>query len=221
MSPLNLMKPISKAEMRIAKKCGWRNMDDIPVRKNIIPEDFVGNAKLVSEPLTIGTRLNRANFEVLETIMGNDKLSKSPFIKTNLTELLELGQTQKNKRLLKVLLTPENIDKIETQRRLVQRNPKEYIKDRDVINYIKTPAGLNSLFSDINILKAAAVLDGKTLDTLFKMDITEGKGKKILDTLGNMEESKLNLVKNLTRNSGNPEDALDYIKFETDLNQSK
>jgi len=220
MISLNLAKPLSITQLKMAKKCGWKNMDDIPVRRNILPENFVGTAKSVSEPITIGTKLNKSNIETIETIMGNNKLSQSPFVKTNLTELLEFGNTYKGKRLLKVLLNDKNIDKIETQRRLVKNNPREYIKDKDVVNYMKTPAGLNSLFKDINILKAAAILDKKSLNSLFKMDITAGQGKKILDTIGNIEESKLTQVKNLSKNSKQPESTLEYLKLEANLKQA-
>lgn len=213
MISLNIVKPISRLEKAIGKKCGWKNIDDIPVKKNIIPDSFIGNAKLESEPLTIGTRLNSDNFEVLETIMGNNKLFRSPFVKTNLTELLDMGKTNSGARLVKTLLSPENIDKIETQRRLVKSNPKAYLKDRDVVKYITTPAGLNSVFSDVNILKAAAVFDAETLDKLFRMDITTGKGKKILDTLGNMDETRLKYVKDVNLSSKKPEKALEYLEL--------
>ncbi len=213
MNSLNLTKPISRAQKAIAQKCGWKNMNDVPVRKNVLPDGFVGTAKPVSKPLTIGTHLNRNNTEILEIIMDNDKLFNSPFVKINMNELLSMSNSHAGKRLMKVLLTPENINKIDTQRRLIKNNPKAYIKDKDIVKYISTPAGLNSVFADVNILKAAAVFDSKTLDKLFRMDITEGSGKKLLDTLGKIEQVKLSKIKELAQ-SENPELALDYLKLE-------
>lgn len=204
--------PISKAQRTIAQKCRWKNIDDIPVRKNILPENFKGTAKPSSEPITIGTKLNNNNYEVLETIMGNDKLSKNTFIKINLTEILNMGNSFNGKKLVKKLLTPETIDKIETQRRLVRTNPKAYIKDKSVTKYIGTPAGLNSVFSDVNILKASAVLDGKTLDKLFKMDITEGLGKELLDKFSKFDEPTLAIIKDISLRSPGTDNALIFLK---------
>ena len=204
--------PISKAQRTIAKKCGWKNIDDIPVRKNILPEGFKGNAKMDSEPVTIGTKLNKNNYEVLETIMGDDKLSKNTFIKINLTEILNMGNSYNGKKLVKKLLTPENIDKIETQRRLIRTNPKAYVLDKGTAKYISTPAGLNSIFSDVNILKAAAVFDQKTLDKLFKLDIIEGEGKTLMEKIARCDEQTLAKIKNITLKSEGTDNALTYLR---------
>ena len=213
MIKLILNAPISKAQKAIGKKCGWKNIDDIPVKKNILPDGFKGNVKSLPEsPLAIGTKLNSNNYEVLEIIMGNDKLSKNTFININLTEILKMGNSYNGKNLIKKLLTPETIDKIETQRRLIKTNPKAYVNDKSVAKYITTPAGLNSLFSDINILKAAAIFDSKNLDKLFKMDITEGEGKKLLEKLAKTDEQTLLKIKNITLSSDGTDNALNYLK---------
>ncbi len=210
MTYLNIYKPISGSQMIIAKKCGWKNMEHVPVRPNIMPEGFVKIAKSETQPLRIGSKLNPNNFEVLEHIMSNNKLFKSKFVLTNLTEILETGKNYKDAKLIKTLLTPENIDKIETQRKIVRLSPRQYVKTISEEKYISHEAGLNTLFHDINILKASEILDPKGLDKLFKMNITEGKGKKILETIGSMNEYGLMILKQNTKNI-NSDSTLNYI----------
>lgn len=208
----SLIKPISIAEHRIAKKCGWKNIESTPVRKNVLPEGFVGTAKVEDKPITIGTRLDKNNITAFETIMGNNKLFHNPFIKTNLTAILEQASTEKGPATIKRLLKDDIIDKIDSQRRKIKTNPKAYIHDKDIVKYVQSPAGLNSVFNDINILKAAYVFDEKKLDKLFRMDITQGAGKKILDSFEKIQEPQLTTIKVVAAKLDNPEDIVKYTE---------
>ncbi len=194
MTNLNLVKPISMAQKRIAVKCNWANYDDMPVRKSILPEGFVGKAKPELNIPTIGYPLNRNNVTVLEKILGDDKISRSRFVRTNTTALLKSGSDEKESKIIENLLTEENVDKLDYQRYLVSKHPKSYLKDKSDANYLGSQAGLNCLFNDVNLLKAAAVLDKEALDTLFKMDITQGTGKAIVDNIGKMNLEQIEKV---------------------------
>lgn len=194
MTNLNLVKPITIAEKRMAQKCKWANYDDIPVKKNILPDGFVGKAKLEPNIPTIGYPLNKNNFVILEKVLGNDKLSRSPFVRANMTELLEIGSSEKGAKLFEKILTPENIDKLDYQRTLIRNNPRAYLKDKSDVNYINTPAGLTTLFHDVNLLKAAAVLDKEALNALFKKDITQGVGKSLVENIGKMNLEQIEKV---------------------------
>ena len=194
MTNLNLVKPITTAQKRIAQKCKWADYDDIPVRKNLLPDGFVGKAKLEPNIPTIGYPLNKNNFVILEKVLGNDKLSKSPFVRSNMTELLENCSSEKGAKLFERILTPENIDKLDYQRTLIRNNPRAYLKDKSDANYMNTPAGLTALFHDVNLLKAAAVLDKEALNALFKKDITQGAGKSLVENIGKMNLEQIEKV---------------------------
>jgi len=200
LSELNIMKPMNSSMYSIAKKCGWKNLESIPVRKNILPDSFVGTAKLEPYVTTIGTKLNKNNISVMEIILGNDKISKSPFVRSNMTEILTASNTKKDSLYIQKMLTPETIDKLDSIREIVKRHPNDYIKDKSVVKYIATPAGLNSLFKDLSLLKAAYVFDKDALIMLFKMDITRGKGLKILESVGEKDLSELDMFRRLVMN---------------------
>lgn len=193
-SSLNLVKSVSRYEKTIAMKCGWPNADKLPLRKNILPDGFIGKAKPEPNIITIGTKLNPNNFTVMEIIMSNDKISKSPFVRSNMTQILKMANSEEGSKIIQKILTPETIDKLDGIRAMVKRYPSKYIKDKSSIKYINSPAGLNTLFNDISMLKAASVLDKKELDTLFKMDITCGEGKRILDNIGKMDLGQINIA---------------------------
>ncbi len=185
-SSLNLMRPVSKYEKAIAKKCGWVNADSLPVRKSILPEGFVGSAKLEENIPVIGTKLNPNNFEVMEIISGSDKIARSPFVRANLTDILKMSDSPDGAKVIKKILTEENIDKLDTVRTFVKNHPRTYVKDKTIAKYLGTPAGLSSLFSDVSMLKASAVMDLEHLNKLFKMDLTCGEGKEVLGAIGKM-----------------------------------
>lgn len=194
---LNLVKPITVAQKQMALKCHWSNMNDIPVRKNILPEEFVSKAESEPDILTISTKLNPNNYTVMEFIMGNNKLSNNYFVRKNLSEILNVSKTEKGAELVKSILTSENINKLEYQKMRIQRHPKDYIKDKTLAKYLSSPAGISSLYSDFSILKAAEILDKEALDKLFKMDVTEGLGKNLLDKIGELDLEQLSKVKTM------------------------
>lgn len=194
MVSLNLIKPVSKYQQQIAKKCGWVNADSMPLRKNLLPEGFVGSAKLEPDIPVIGQKLNPNNFAVLEIIMGNSKIEKSPFVRSNMNAILDIAKNKQDVEVMKKILTPETVDKLDTVRNFVRRHPSEYIKDKSQVKYISSPAGLNALFNDVAMLKAASVLDLEGLNTLFKLDVTQGIGKKLLDTVGKYDVLHLELA---------------------------
>lgn len=191
MVSLNLIKPLSLSQARIAKKCNWKNLDDIPVRKCIISDRFSGTAKFEPGITTVSERLNPNNFEVLDFIMRDDKLSRSPFVRRNLSQILSESKTEEGAALMQKILTPETVDKLDFQRTLVKNYPRDYIKDKTMVKYIASPAGLNTLFNDISMLKAAYIMDKKTLNALFKLDITTGRGKSILNDIGKFNFEQL------------------------------
>ena len=195
MGLLNLVKPITAAQKRMAVKCRWNNIDDIPVRKNILPGNFAGTAKPEPDVLTISTKLNTNNITVMETITGNDKLLNSTFVRTNMSEILEFSKTEDGTKLMQAILTPDNIEKIEAQKLLIKRHPRIYIKDKINAKYMSTPAGINALFNNISILKAAEVLDKNAFNELFKMDITQGLGKNLLNSIGQLNQKQIEKVK--------------------------
>ena len=197
LSGLNIIKPINSHQSAIAKKCGWRSLDTLPVRKNILPDGFVGTAKPEPNVLSIGTKLNENNFTIMELILGNDKMAKSPFIRSNMTEILKASNTKAGALEMQKMLTPETIDKLDTMRTLVKKHPNDYIKDKSVVKYMLTPAGVTSLFKDMNLIKAAYVLDKDALNMLFKMDITQGKGLEVLSSIGKRGIPELDAVKKI------------------------
>ncbi len=199
-SELNLLKPMGAAQAKLAKKCGWKNIDHLPKRGNILPEGFVGSAKLEPQTPVIGTKLTQNNITAMELILGNDKLSRSPFVRLNMTGILEMANTPEGSVLVQKILTPENVDKLDSIRALVKRHPNDYIKDKSVVKYIATPAGLNSLFNDISMLKAAHVLNKDALNALFKMDVTKGSGLKILESIGKYDIIELETAKKTIAN---------------------
>ena len=192
---LNVFKPINKYQKEMAKKCGWKNVDQIPVRKNTIPDGFVGSAKSEPNVPVIGTRLNPNNYAIMEIVMHNDKLSKSPFVRSNLTEILKISRDVQGLKMMQKILTPENVDKLDTVRTFVKRRPADYIKDKSQVKYVGTPAGLSALFNDLAMLKAASVLDLDSLNLLFKLDVTQGTGKMLLDTVRKYDAFSLDLSK--------------------------
>ena len=200
LSELNIIKPLNSSMYSIAKKCGWENIDSTIVRKNILPDGFVGTAKLEPYVPTIGTKLNKNNISVMEIILGNDKISKSPFVRYNMTEILMGSNTKRDSQTMLKLLTPETIDKLDCIRTMIKSHPNDYIKDKSVVKYIATPAGLSSLFKDISLLKAAYVFDKDALNMLFKMDITQGTGLKVLESIGKKDLSELDVVRRLVAN---------------------
>jgi len=194
MISLNILKPVSKFEKAIAKKCGWVNADSLPVRKNVLPDGFVSSVKLEHDIPAIGTKLNSNNAIVMELILGNDKLLRSPFVRSNMTAILDIAKSPEGSKVIQNILTPKNVDKLDTLRTFIKKRPAEYIKDKSQIKYINTPAGLNLLFNDVSMLKAAEVLDLDNLNLLFKLDVTQGIGKKLLDTVGEYDVSHLSLA---------------------------
>lgn len=198
MISLNLVKPISPSLASIARKCKWKNMEDVPVRMGIVSNHSGQKAILEPEPITISTRLNPNNFQVLDIILSNEKLSRNPFVRKNLTEILNASKTEQGSTLMQTILVPETLDKLNYQRALVKNYPRDYVKDKTMVKYLKSPAALNSLFSDISVLKAAYIMDKESLNALFKLDITTGHGKAILDDIGRFNLDQLQRVqKNL------------------------
>ena len=197
LSGLNIIKPISSYQAAIAKRCGWRNLETLPLKKNILPEGFVGTAKPEPNVLSIGTKLNPNNVTIMELILGNEKLAKSPFVRSNMTEILKASNTITGSLEMQKLLNPSTIDKLDTMRTLVKKHPNDYIKDKTIVKYMATPAGLTSLFKDLNLLKAAYVLDKDALKLLLKKDITQGKGLEILSSIGNRGLLELDSVKGI------------------------
>ena len=197
-SPLLLQKPITPAQRIIEEKCGRiRPGDKVPMYPNVMDRFPQTRRHLPPNSImTVGTPLSKSNVKILEKILGDDKIGKSPFVRTNMTEILKMASNKKGAKLLEVILTPETINKIDTQRRLIKNNPRPYVHDKDIIQYANTPAALNSLFNDINILKAAYVLEPKALDSLFKKDITSEAGSKCLRNIGTMNLEELNRMKN-------------------------
>lgn len=191
---LNVFKPINKYQKEIAKKCGWRNVDQIPVRKNI-SDGFVGSAKSEPNVPVIGTRLNPNNYAIMEIVLHDDKLSKSPFVRSNLTEILNASNSEQGSKMMQKILTPENVDKLDTVRTFVRRRPADYIKDKSQVKYVGSPAGLSTLFNDVAMLKAASILDLDSLNALFKLDVTQGTGKALLDTVRKYDAFSLDLSK--------------------------
>lgn len=192
---LNVFKPVSKYQKEIAKKCGWSNADQIPVRKNILPDGFVGSAKSEPNVPVIGTKLNPNNVTIMEIVMNNDKISRSPFVRSNLTQILDVANSEQGSKMMQKILTPENIDKLDTVRTFVKRHPNDYIKDKSQVKYISSPAGLSALFNDIAMLKAASVLDLDGLNALFKLDVTQGKGQKLLETVAKYDDLHLDIAR--------------------------
>lgn len=191
---LNVFKPINKYQKEIAKKCGWRNVDQIPVRKNI-SDGFVGSAKSEPNVPVIGTRLNPNNYAIMEIVLHDDKLSKSPFVRSNLTEILNASNSEQGSKMMQKILTPENVDKLDTVRTFVRRRPADYIKDKSQVKYVGSPAGLSTLFNDVAMLKAASVLDLDSLNALFKLDVTQGKGQKLLETVAKYDDLHLDIAR--------------------------
>lgn len=191
-SSLNLMRPVSKCEKAIAVKCGWVNAESLPVRKNILPEGFVGKrAEIEPNIPVIGTKLNPDNITVMEIISASDKISRSPFVRSNLTDLLKMSNTPDGVKMVQKILTEENVDKLDTLRTFVKNHPREYVKDKSNVKYAGTPAGLTALFSNVSMLKASAIMDLEHLNKLFKMDLTCDTGKKVLDTIGKMNLAQI------------------------------
>lgn len=200
---LNLVKPMSSYQMAIAKKCGWKNIDSVYQKKNIIPEGFVGNAKLEQNIYTISTGLNKNNFTIMEYILGNDKLERSPFVRANLSEILNEVNTKEGLDSMHKLLTPENVDKLDYIRNLMKKHPNDYIKDKSIVKYVTSPAGINSVFKNLDMLKASYVLDKDALNLLFKKDVTQGEGLKILSSIGRRSIEELSEVKSIMNNDKN------------------
>lgn len=192
---LNVFKPVSKYQKEIAKKCGWSNADQIPVRKNILPDGFVGSAKSEPNVPVIGTKLNPNNVTIMEIVMNNDKISRSPFVRSNLTEILKTSRDVQGLKMMQKILTPENVDKLDTVRTFVKRHPNDYIKDKSQVKYISSPAGLSALFSDIAMLKVASILDLEGLNAFFKLDVTQGKGQKLLETVAKYDDLHLDIAR--------------------------
>ena len=192
---LNVFKPINKCQKEMAKKCGWVSADQLPVRKNIMPDGFVGSAKSEPNIPVIGTKLNPNNVTIMEIVMNDDKISRSPFVRSNLTQILDVASSEQGAKIMQKILTPENIDKLDTVRTFIRKRPKDYIKDKSQVKYISSPAGLSALFNDIAMLKAASVLDLEGLDTLFKLDVTQGKGQKLLETVAKYDDLHLDIAR--------------------------
>lgn len=195
-----LTKPMTRCARVIEEKCGRvKKSDVVPMYKNILDGSNFTRKYPVSDGLTqIGTKLSRKNIRILEYIINNDRLFNNKYVKLNLTEILNFSNQQNGEKLVKTLLTPETLDKINLQRIKISKNPRYYVKDKTNTQYLNTPAGLNSLFKDINILKAAYALDSKGLDELFRHDITEPKARKILETFGKMSLEELTQYKTKT-----------------------
>ena len=196
-SSLNLQKPITRTQRIIEEKCGRiRPGDEVPMYPNIMDRFPQTRRHLPPNSImTVGTPLSKSNVKILEKILGDNKIYSSPFVRTNMTEILKIASNKKGAKLLEAILTPETINKIDTQRRLIKNNPRPYVHDKDIVQYANTPAALNSLFKDINILKAAYVLEPKALDSLFRMDITSEVGSDYLRYIGTMNLEELNRMK--------------------------
>lgn len=196
-SSLNLVKPITRAQRGIEEKCGRLKPDDIvPMYRNIMDGVERKARPIISDNVpTIRTKLSPNNTRIMEKILGDNRLNSSAFVRNNLTEILEAASDKEGVKLLDEILNPETLSKIETQRRLVKTNPRAYVHDKDVVQYANTPAGLSSLFRDINILKAAYVMEPKALDNLFRMDITSEVGSDFLRYIGDMNLEELGRLK--------------------------
>lgn len=192
---LNVFKPINKYQKEMAKKCGWVNVNQMPVRKNVMPDGFVGSAKLEFNVPVIGSKLNPNNYTIMEIVMSDDKISRSPFVRSNLTKILDVASNEQGSKMMQKILTPENIDKLDTVRTFVKKHPNDYIKDKSQVKYINSPAGLSALFNDIAMLKAASVLDLEGLNALFKLDVTQGKGQKLLETIAKYDDLHLEIAR--------------------------
>ncbi len=192
MNTLNLVKPVSNYEKAIAIKCGWVNADKLPVRKNLLPAGFIGKrAEIEPNIPVISTKLNPHNIAVMEIISASDKIARSPFVRSNLTDILKMSNTPDGAKMVQKIFTEENIDKLDTLRTFVKNNPREYVKDKTIAKYLRTPAGLTSLFSYVSMLKASAIMDLEHLNKLFKMDLTCDAGKDVLATIGKMNLAQI------------------------------
>ncbi len=198
-SSLNLLKPITRAQRVIEEKCGRIKKDEVvPMYQNILDGARLNKrTAVVDNTMTISTALSPNNAVMMEKILGNNLLYTSKYVRNNLTEILEMASSEEGLKTLDTILNPETLNKIETQRRLVKNNPRMYVHDRDVVQYANTPAGLSSMFRDINILKAAYALEPKALDSLFRMDITSEVGSDFLRYIGKMNLDELNRMKSI------------------------
>ncbi len=194
MLKLNVFKPISKYQKEMAKKCGWRNLEQVPVRKNVMPDGFVGSAKLEPNVHAIGTKLNPNNVTIMEIVMSDDKISRSPFVRSNLTQILNASNSEQGLKMMQKILTSENVDKLDTVRTFVKRRPNDYIKDKSQVKYISSPAGLSALFNDVAMLKVASILDLEGLNTFFKLDVTCGKGQKLLKMVAKYDDLDMEIA---------------------------
>lgn len=196
-SSLNLVKPITRAQRVIEEKCGRIKKDEIvPMYQNIMDGAKFNKCPAAADnTMTVSVGLSPNNTFIMEKILGSNILYTSKFVRSNLTEILELASDKEGLKILDTILNAETLNKIETQRRLVKNNPRAYVHDRDVVKYANTPAGLSSMFRDINILKAAYIFEPKALDSLFRMDINSKAGSDFLSSIGKMNFDELNRMK--------------------------
>ncbi len=192
---LNILKPLSSLEMKIARKCGWADRIEFTQRKHFVAprvksegHDFLADGKK-TKLLTENQR------KIMEIFSANSKLATSPYCCVNMNGIFDIAKTDEGVKMLQKLLTPETVGKLDYQRILVSKHPKDYLKDKTEAKYLKTPAGLNSLFKDISLLKAAYIMDKEALNSLLKMDITVGKGKALLRDIGRFNSEQLDRAK--------------------------
>lgn len=204
MISLNLIKPISNLQKKIAQKCKWANLQETPIKKVFIVNKQTPNSMgpLPAESTKSFERFGPNDAKILEIFRNNKRMDMSQFAAVNMRNIFEMGKTEEGFAMLQKILTEETLLKLDRQRTLIRNYPKAYIKDKTEAKYLKTPAGLNSLFRDIALLKASYIMDEKALNALFKMDITTGKGKALLNDIGRFNIEQLdNARKGITNPS--------------------
>lgn len=196
MISLNLIKPISNLQKKIAQKCNWANLKETPIKKFIENKQTFNKTRPIPPESTRSfERFSPNDAKILEIFRNNKRMDMSQFAAVNMRNIFEMGKTEEGLEMLQKILTEETLIKLDRQRTLVKSNPKGYVKDKTEAKYLKTPAGLNSLFRDIALLKASYIMDENTLNTLFKMDITTGKGKALLNDIGRFNIEQLDNAK--------------------------